>query len=171
MVVVDVTRAIVAEAAEKGIDCILAHHPLIYNPMRAIGAADPVYAAIRNGISILAAHTNLDVADGKVAAYSLGESETTAYGVFVNSNGKTLLICGGEGTSYVYPNFFADGQELYFLDTFEGEIAICRAYANSSGASELFTGIVEPDGVYCKTLRDTFCIYDTTGRTDDAAAE
>ncbi len=106
-------------------------------------------------------------ADGKVAAYSLGESETTAYGIFVNSNGKTLLICGGEGTSYVYPSFFADGQELYFLDTFDGEIALCRAYANSSGASELFAGIAEPDGVYCKTLRDTFCLYDTTGRTDE----
>jgi dinuclear metal center YbgI/SA1388 family protein len=66
MVVVDVTRAIVEEAAEKGVDCILAHHPLIYNPMRAIGAADPVYAAIRNGITILAAHTNLDVAEGGV---------------------------------------------------------------------------------------------------------
>ncbi len=66
MVVVDVTRAIVEEAAEKGVGCILAHHPLIYNPMRAIGASDPVYTAIRNGISILAAHTNLDVAEGGV---------------------------------------------------------------------------------------------------------
>ena len=107
-------------------------------------------------------------ADGDVAAYSLGESDTTAYGIFVNSNGKTLLICGGDGTSYVCPSFFADGQELYFLDTFEGKIALCRAYANSSGASELFAGIVEPDGVYCKTLRDTFSLYDTTGRTDEA---
>ncbi|MBR5519710.1 MAG: hypothetical protein IKU55_03230 [Clostridia bacterium] len=109
--------------------------------------------------------------DGKTAAYSLGESETTAYGIFVCANDKTLLICGGEGTSYVYPTFFADGRELYFFNTAGDQISVCRAYANSSGARELVAGIAEPDGVYCKTLRDTLCIYDTTARTDDAVAE
>lgn len=91
MVVLDVTAAIVAEAAEKGVDCILAHHPLIYNPMRAIGAADPVYAAIRNGIAVLAAHTNLDVAEGGVNDTYLQTIGLTKIGTVEGTDGCCAL--------------------------------------------------------------------------------
>lgn len=64
--VVDVTRAIVREAAAKGVDLILSHHPAIYAPVRSIAAEDPVYEAARHGIALLAVHTNLDVAGGGV---------------------------------------------------------------------------------------------------------
>ena len=100
--------------------------------------------------------------DGSMAAYGLGETETASQGVFVYANNKTLLINGGAGTSCVYPSFFNDGLELYFLDVGGETAALCRALSNSSGAERLFDGIAAPDGVYLKTLRDAFCIYDTT---------
>lgn len=100
--------------------------------------------------------------DGSMAAYGLGETETTSHGVFVYANDKTLLIHGGAGTSCVYPSFFHDGLELYFLDTGRETVSLCRALSNSSGATKLFDGIAAPDGVYLKTLRDAFCVYDTT---------
>ena len=66
LAVVDVTREIVREAARRGADLIISHHPAIYAPIKSIAAEDPVFEAARNGIALLAAHTNLDVADGGV---------------------------------------------------------------------------------------------------------
>ena len=66
----DVTEAIVEEAAAKDCNLIIAHHPLVFHPLRRVG--DGTYqercvaAAIRQGITIYAAHTNLDNAIGGV---------------------------------------------------------------------------------------------------------
>lgn len=66
----DVTEAIVEEAAAKDCNLIIAHHPLVFHPLRHVG--DGTYqercvaAAIRQDITIYAAHTNLDNAVGGV---------------------------------------------------------------------------------------------------------
>ncbi|MBZ0270423.1 Nif3-like dinuclear metal center hexameric protein [bacterium] len=64
----DVTLEVVAEAVRRGANCVIAHHPLIYRPMATIradsGAGRIVLEAIRAGISVIAAHTNVDWAAG-----------------------------------------------------------------------------------------------------------
>ena len=66
----DVTEQVVEEAARKGCNLIVAHHPLLFRPLKHItGNTQPercVVLAIRHGISIYAAHTNLDNAPGGV---------------------------------------------------------------------------------------------------------
>ena len=54
LVSLDVTNKVIAEAAEKGVDLIIAHHPLMY-PL------------VTNNVNIIAAHTNLDIANGGIA--------------------------------------------------------------------------------------------------------
>lgn len=60
----DVTEEVVAEAAERGLNLIIAHHPLLFHPLRRVAGEDYVQrcvmAAVRQGIAIYAAHTNLD---------------------------------------------------------------------------------------------------------------
>lgn len=60
----DVTEEVVAEAAERGLNLIVAHHPLLFHPLRRLAGEDYVQrcvmAAVRQGIAIYAAHTNLD---------------------------------------------------------------------------------------------------------------
>lgn len=70
MVALDVTAAVLDEAIEQGIDLIISHHPLIFKELKAIRADQAVpklvIKAIKYGINIFAAHTNLDIAQGGV---------------------------------------------------------------------------------------------------------
>lgn len=60
----DVTEAVVKEAVAKGCNMIVSHHPLIFRPLRQVTMQTQVERcvalAIREGVCIYAAHTNLD---------------------------------------------------------------------------------------------------------------
>jgi dinuclear metal center YbgI/SA1388 family protein len=62
----DVTEPVLAEAVKAKAEMILAHHPVIFKPAARVTADDApvVYEAIRRGIAIYSAHTNLDNAPG-----------------------------------------------------------------------------------------------------------
>ncbi len=65
----DVTDAVVSEAAETGAQLIVSHHPLIFHPLRNLTCGpetEKLYALIRAGIAVLSFHTNLDAAEGGV---------------------------------------------------------------------------------------------------------
>jgi dinuclear metal center YbgI/SA1388 family protein len=68
---VDSTEAVVDEAAGLGANVILAHHPLIFRPLRSVDVESRVGAvvakAMQRGISILSAHTNWDAAPGGIS--------------------------------------------------------------------------------------------------------
>lgn len=66
LVCLDVTAATLAEAAAHEADLVLAHHPLLFQPLARLtpdsAAGRLALAAARQRIAVLAAHTNLDVA-------------------------------------------------------------------------------------------------------------
>jgi dinuclear metal center YbgI/SA1388 family protein len=70
MLCLDATAAVVRAAGEKGANFVFAHHPLLFTPLRTVRVdrypADVVREALVSGISIYAAHTNLDVVPGGV---------------------------------------------------------------------------------------------------------
>jgi len=75
----DVTLDIVDEAIQNECDLIVAHHPLIFKSINRINPTNEqgkiIFKLIKNDISLIAAHTNLDAAlDGVsfVLAQSLG---------------------------------------------------------------------------------------------------
>ena len=83
LVALDPTEEVLAEANECGADCIITHHPLIFTPLKAIYTNQPLgrflSQALKNEISIIGCHTNLDQAIGgvnDVLASSLGMVET-----------------------------------------------------------------------------------------------
>ncbi len=63
---VDVTDAVVAEAAALGADLLVTHHPLLLKGLHAVRADEPkgrlVLALVAAGIAQYAAHTNADAA-------------------------------------------------------------------------------------------------------------
>ena len=70
------TWAVLEETLERrrlgqGVNLILAHHPLIFSPLKAVTQGDPVgqmvYQAITHGIGIYSAHTNFDQVAGGTA--------------------------------------------------------------------------------------------------------
>ncbi len=66
IVTLDVTDSTIDYAISKGANLIVSHHPIIFEPLKSITANDLVYKLIKNGISVISAHTNLDMADGGV---------------------------------------------------------------------------------------------------------
>lgn len=66
LVCLDVTDETLDEAAEVGADLLLAHHPLLFRPLSGLtpdtAGGRLALRAARAGISVLAAHTNVDVA-------------------------------------------------------------------------------------------------------------
>lgn len=70
LVCLDITEEVVAEAVRKGCDLIVSHHPLIFRPLKSITDATYqqrcVLEAVRHGIALYSAHTNLDNAEDGV---------------------------------------------------------------------------------------------------------
>lgn len=77
LVCLDLTDEAISEAVKIGANLIVTHHPVIFDPLKSVTEQSLVYRLIRNGISVISAHTNLDQADGGVndaLAESLGLS-------------------------------------------------------------------------------------------------
>lgn len=70
LVALDITDDVIDEAAKNGAELIVSHHPLIFNKLANVREDDivgrKIAALIRNGISAICMHTNLDVAPGGV---------------------------------------------------------------------------------------------------------
>lgn len=69
LLTLDITVPVVAEAAECGADLILAHHPVIWDPLRSVSPAHPVWHLIRHNIGAICAHTCIDIAEGGLNDY------------------------------------------------------------------------------------------------------
>lgn len=65
-VALDCTRDTVDFAVKNGANLIITHHPVIFGGIKSVTEETAVYTAIKNGISIISAHTNLDIAEGGV---------------------------------------------------------------------------------------------------------
>ena len=76
LVALDLTPAVVDEAAETGAQLIVTHHPLLFKPVGRATADDAVGSLVwrlgRAGVSYAAIHTNLDAAHGGVS-FALAE--------------------------------------------------------------------------------------------------
>lgn len=70
LVALDITEEVVAEASDRGAQLIVAHHPVIFYPLKSITdgtvAGRRVLSLIKHGIAAICAHTNLDKAAGGV---------------------------------------------------------------------------------------------------------
>src|SRR5699024_1385996 len=70
LVTLDVYEEVVDEAIEEGANLIIAHHPLLFNPLKTIDFTTSkgkiVQKLIKHDITVYAIHTNLDIAENGV---------------------------------------------------------------------------------------------------------
>ena len=66
LVCLDCTDEAITEAVKRGANLIVTHHPVIFDPLKSVTEQSLVYRLIKNGISVISAHTNLDGAHGGV---------------------------------------------------------------------------------------------------------
>ena len=66
LVTLDITPEVVEEAARKGCQLIVSHHPVIFSPLKKLSGQDVAFQLVKSGISAICMHTNLDAAEGGV---------------------------------------------------------------------------------------------------------
>lgn len=66
LICLDITTEIINNAVNTGVNLIITHHPVIWAPLKNVTAESRVFKLIKNGISVISWHTNLDMAKGGV---------------------------------------------------------------------------------------------------------
>lgn len=70
VVALDITEQVVEEAVSLGAGLVVAHHPVIFDPVRSVTDQEPVgrtlLSLIEGRVAAICAHTNLDAAQGGV---------------------------------------------------------------------------------------------------------
>lgn len=144
----DVTEQVLADAVSKGCNMVVAHHPLLFRPLRQLSDATQVERCVRyavaNNLAIYAAHTNLDNAAGGV-----NHALASRFGLQEVSFLKENNAISGSGIIGVLPHpmlardFVAQVKELTGAQCVMGntllERPICRV-ALCSGAGDFLLG-------------------------------
>ena len=90
LVSLDLTLGVLKEAEQKGVDLIITHHPVIFNPLENVMSDSLVYRTVKSGISVISAHTNLDIAEDGVNAALIKTLGINEY--FLSDNDVFLKI-------------------------------------------------------------------------------
>lgn len=81
LLALDITKSVCNEAIKLGANLIISHHPIIFKPLKNIKFNSVVATLIKNDISAICAHTNLDIAEKGVnfrLAEKLGLSDLSS---------------------------------------------------------------------------------------------
>lgn len=125
----DVTEAVVDEAVALGCNLIVSHHPLIFRALKHITYSDyvqrTVAKALKNDITIVSMHTNIDNAQGGVN-YKIAEKMGLEGCRFFGE--KTVGdICCGSGVIGMLPEAVAaDDFVIMLRRTFDVECVECN---------------------------------------------
>ena len=90
----DITPAVVREAVENDCQLIVSHHPVIFHPIKRLTAADVPAQLMKNGISAICMHTNLDAAEGGV-----NDTLSDILGIAADGRESFAEGCGRIGTT------------------------------------------------------------------------
>ena len=129
----DVTEAVVDEAIQEGCNLIVSHHPLIFRKLARISGENyvqrTVMKAIKNDITIVSMHTNMDAARGGVnfkIAEKLGLKNISFFGSEKEVDG----VKGGEGVigeiGEAAEGIAADDLVLMLRENFNVECVQCN---------------------------------------------
>ena len=85
VVSLDATLEALQYALENRCNLVVTHHPIIFNALKRIDTQSAVYQYIRYGVSVISAHTNLDMVKGGLndaLAKRLGLTGVTGLGLY-----------------------------------------------------------------------------------------
>ncbi|MCR5653257.1 MAG: Nif3-like dinuclear metal center hexameric protein [Ruminococcus sp.] len=155
LVALDITDEVIDEALYNGAQLIISHHPVIFEPLRSIDADSIVYKLIKNSLSALCLHTNLDLSPEFGVNTCLADAVGVKNADFVE--GECLYI--GELDKVLSNREFArkvkealgcKGLRYTFGDKTVKRVAICSGsggdlapLASELGADVLLTGEIK----------------------------
>lgn len=127
LLALDITDGVIQEAKNIGAELIVSHHPLIFGAVKSVTADDltgrKIIELIKNDISAICMHTNLDIAQGGV-----NDALMSAFGASVSS---FLEPCGTDAEG----NEIGCGRvgELKCEIEFPEFLCVCKQALNAGG--------------------------------------
>ncbi len=129
----DCTNAAIEKACDIGANLIVTHHPLIFKstPFCDIDAKTPLYKAIRRDITVISAHTNLDMAKGGVNDVLCEKlnlknvKEIFSEGVPIMREGETDISSFSDFSRFVKEALNAETMTLYDSKRDVKRAAVC----------------------------------------------
>ena len=100
----DLSNAVIARAKELGANLIVTHHPAIYGKISDVKADTPLggklVACIKNGISVISMHLNVDCVDGGIDESLMGAVLQASATMESEATINYRLTLGGYGRAY-----------------------------------------------------------------------
>lgn len=130
MLCLDCTNDVIEQAIAKNCRLIVCHHPLIFAPVKRVCGETPLYNAIKNDITVISGHTNLDMADegvNEVLSEKLGLSDCEK----LFAEGAPFMRMGNvkEQSATDFASFVAkklsNGAEVYDSGRKVHKVAVC----------------------------------------------
>ncbi|MBE0640621.1 MAG: Nif3-like dinuclear metal center hexameric protein [Bacteroidales bacterium] len=116
LITLDITEEVLKEAIHLGLNLVIAHHPIIFKGLKRISGQSEVERcvrlALRHGLSIYAAHTNLDHSAGGVSfalAEKLGLKNVRVLRPMDGQLRKLVTFCPASHVEEVRQAMFAAG--------------------------------------------------------------
>ena len=146
----DASLAVIKEAIEKKVDLIVSHHPLIFDPLYKIEKGSPLSLLIKNEISLISAHTNLDKSGISVStAEKLGLTDISSDGFLVSGNTETISageLAGKCKEILGCPNVrYTEKEDIKKVAFVSGSGGSFLSEALKKGADALITGDIKHD--------------------------
>lgn len=66
VIALDITNEVIELAMKQKAQLIITHHPIIFHALKSVIDHERVFRLVQNNISVISAHTNLDIAQGGV---------------------------------------------------------------------------------------------------------
>lgn len=111
LLALDVTESVVNEAKLLGAELIISHHPVIFNAIKTLNSNSILYKLIENKLSVICAHTNLDMAQFGVnscLAEKLSLKNLQMLSVYASKKGDLPMGLIGDLSSYYSCSDFAN---------------------------------------------------------------
>ncbi len=172
LVALDVTEPVLNEAAEKNVQLIVSHHPVIFGALKEIHPKNIAFLAAEKGIAVISAHTCLDIADGGVND-CLAEALNLKNIVKVD-DGEGLIRMGElkeefsceDFIKYVAEKINVCGIKYTPTDKLIKKVAVCGGSggdlypaAMAAGADAYVTANIKHN-LFIDMRRDEFCVLD-----------
>ena len=172
LLALDATEDVLNEAAEKGAELIITHHPVIFGALKEFHPKNIAFLAAEKGIAIISAHTCLDIADGGVndcLAAALGLENIVKVddgeGLMRMGELKTELSCD-EFIKYVAEKINVGGIKYTPANKNIKKVAVCGGsggdlypFAIKAGADAFVTANIKHNQ-WIEMRRDGFCVLD-----------
>lgn len=140
LLTVDVTPRTVAEAAAAGCNLIVAHHPLIFRGIKRLTGSTSgqkaIIDAIRGGIAVYAAHTNLDNAPAGVSSQMAGMLNLTDVQPLDPLTDRSALNAGCGAVGTITPSVSAKDFIERVKRAFGSPVARCTRFAEQAAVTK-----------------------------------